>query len=125
MDLQPYYILLTLNNYSMVISQSEYPVIVQAFQPSGANELFVAEQVVHNQREADSFTSRYAGLLIKARKPTNDEVGKVNPAYDSTTRRRRSGAGAIWTVLLLLVIALVVVGFTTGWVQRTFNISLN
>jgi hypothetical protein len=110
------------NALTMIIETSQYPVVIQAYQPSGNSDLFVAEQVVHNQAEADIFTSRYAGLLIKARKPNDNEL-YTNPNYVAPrTRSRGPGVGLI---ILLLLIALVIVGFTTGWIQNNLGISLN
>ena len=111
----------------MVINEHEFPVVVQAYQPSGTGELFVAEQMVHNQAEADQFTSRYAGYVIKARVVSDNEIHRDGRAVDARAYkqpvRRRSGASA-WAIVLLLLIALVVVGFTTGWIQRTFDITM-
>jgi hypothetical protein len=111
----------------MVINEREFPVVVQAFQPSGNGELFVAEQMVQNQAEADQFTSRYAGYVIKARVVTDNELNRNGNTADTTTStrepaRRRTGSG--WAIVLLLLIALVIVGFTTGWIQRTFDMAM-
>lgn len=103
----------------MTIQPGEFPVVVQAYQPSGNEDLFVAEQVVYNQAEADVFTSRHAGLLIKARKPTSNEL-QATPAYPPTAPRRK-GVGAGFVILILLIV-LIVVGFATGWIQRNFNL---
>ncbi len=106
----------------MIIENNQYPVVIQAYQPSGASDLFVAEQVIYNQAEADSFTSRYTGLLIKARKPYDSEL---NTTIDYTTTQRRRSGNAAWLLLLVLVlVALVVAGFTTGWIQRNTGITL-
>lgn len=122
----------------MVINEREYPVVIQAFQPSANGELFVAEQMVNNQAEVDSFSSRYAGYVIKARVATENELVKDRDGYrndatvrrDNTVRRdtrrtavHRRGMPA-WAILLLIVVVLVVVGFTTGWIQRTFELNL-
>ena len=110
----------------MVINEREFPVVVQAYQPSGNGELFVAEQLVHTQAEADTFTSRYAGYVIKARVVTDNEINRERAVDDRTYRqpvRRKSGVSG-WAILLLLLIALAVVGFTTGWIQRTFDVSM-
>lgn len=109
----------------MVINEREFPVVVQAYQPSGTGELFVAEQMVHNQSEADLFTSRYAGYVIKARIVTDNEIHREK-AVDSRAYRQpvRSRGVSGWAIVLLLLIALVVVGFTTGWIQRTFDITM-
>lgn len=113
----------------MVINEREYPVVVQAYQPSGTGELFVAEQLVHTQAETDNFTSRYAGYVIKARVVSEHEIHRDARAVDNRDTvyhqpvRRKSGVSG-WAILLLLLIALAVVGFTTGWIQRTFDVSM-
>lgn len=110
----------------MVINEREFPVVVQAYQPSGTGELFVAEQMVHNQAEADQFTSRYAGYVIKARVVSDNEIHRDGRAVDARAHRtpvHRRGVSA-WAIVLLLLIALAVVGFTTGWIQRTFDITM-
>jgi len=112
----------------MVINEREYPVVVQAYQPSANGELFVAEQMVRNQAEVDSFSSRYAGYVIKARVVKENEMV---PEYSNGTKRtamHRRGMPArgipAWAILLLIVVVLVVVGFTTGWIQKTFELNL-
>jgi len=110
----------------MVINEREFPVVVQAYQPSGTGELFVAEQMVHTQAEADQFTSRYAGYVIKARVVSDNEIHREARAVDGHVHRqpvRRTGVSG-WAIVLLLLIALAVVGFTTGWIQRTFDITM-
>jgi type VI protein secretion system component VasF len=109
----------------MVINDREFPVVVQAYQPSANGELFVAEQMVRNQVEVDAFSSRYAGYVIKARVVKENEMV---PEYsnDNVKRRmdiHRRGIPA-WAIFLLIVVVLVVVGFTTGWIQRTFELNL-
>ncbi|THU40704.1 hypothetical protein FAM09_00900 [Niastella caeni] len=109
----------------MVINEKEFPVVVQAYQPSANGELFVAEQMVRNQAEADSFSSRYAGYVIKARVVRENEL-VTNYRDGNGTKRtavHRRGLPA-WAILLLIVVVLVVVGFTTGWIQKTFEINL-
>jgi uncharacterized membrane protein YcjF (UPF0283 family) len=109
----------------MQINDREFPVVVQAYQPSATDDLFVAEQVVNNQHEANNFTSRYAGYLIKARTLSDAEIQHDRRAVETREpARRRSSAAAIWGVILLLLVAIVVVGFTTGWIQKTFNVNL-
>jgi hypothetical protein len=108
----------------MVINEREFPVVVQAYQPTTTDELFVAEQLVRTQSEVDVFTKRYAGYLIKARVVRDDEM-TVRHNYDTNRRMTtyRKGVPA-WAIFLLIVIALAVVGFTTGWIQRNFDISM-
>jgi hypothetical protein len=108
----------------MIVNEREFPVVVQAYQGSGNQELFVAEQVVNSQTEVDSFASRYAGFVIKARIVNDAEVADSKAVRERSRGRRKSGAAA-WTLILLLIVALIVVGFTTGWIQRTFNLNLD
>jgi hypothetical protein len=107
----------------MVINEREFPVVVQAFQPSANGELFVAEQMVNNQAEIDSFSSRYAGYVIKARVAKENELVTDHNNGTRRTVVHRRGIPA-WAILLLIVVVLVVVGFTTGWIQRTFELNL-
>jgi len=107
----------------MVINEREFPVVVEAYQPAPNGELFVAEQMVSNQAEADTFSSRYAGYVIKARVVKENELAADRRTHARRTAIHRRGIPA-WAILLLIVVVLVVVGFTTGWVQRTFNINL-
>lgn len=108
----------------MVINEKEFPVVVQAYQPASDGELFVAEQMVRNQSEADLFGRRYAGYIIKARVVKENEL--VTDHTTTHTRRtvvHRRGI-PVWAILLLIVVVLVIVGFTTGWIQRTFELNL-
>lgn len=109
----------------MVINETEFPVMVQAYQPTATGELFVAEQMVNTQAEVDSFSSRYAGYVIKARTIKDDELN-VDRRRTAASRSRaavRRGMPA-WAIILLILVVLVVVGFTTGWIQRTFDITM-
>jgi type VI protein secretion system component VasF len=109
----------------MVINEKEFPVVVQAYQPGREGELFVAEQMVRNQAEVDAFSSRYAGYVIEARVVKENELATKSD-YDNRTRRtavHRRGL-PVWAILLLIVVVLVVVGFTTGWIQKTFELNL-
>ena len=108
----------------MVINEREFPVVVQAYQPTATGELFVAEQLVNTQAEADTFSSHYAGYVIKARVVKENELN-----VDRRTAAARSRAAArkgfpAWAIVLLIIIVLVVIGFTTGWIQRTFDIAM-
>ena len=110
----------------MIVNDREFPVVVQAYQSSGNQELFVAEQVVNTQTEVDSFASRYAGHVIKARIVNNTEVQTADgrTIRERNRTRRRSGAAA-WALILLVLIALVAVGWSTGWIQKTFNLNID
>lgn len=110
----------------MIIKDNEFPVVVQAFKQTGSNDLFVAEQVVNSQNEADHFTSRYAGFLIKAHTVHEEELAVDQPVIDERSAPRRRSSAAVWTtIVVLLLVALVVAGFTTGWIQRTFGVVIN
>lgn len=113
----------------MRIRDNEFPVVVQAYDTSDRQDRFVAEQVVSSQAEVDSFTTRYAGKLIKVRTMDADDVRRrdhehVETKHVETKRRTSSGAGA-WVLILLVLAALVIAGFATGWIQRTFGLNLN
>lgn len=103
----------------MDINEKEYPLVLQAFETSGDHDQFVAEQVVHNQFEADNFATRCSGLLIKATELISLERRKSR-GYTKAPRRPHT-ASAAWIIIVLLLIGLVIAGFTTGWVQRTFD----
>lgn len=110
----------------MIVNEREFPVVVQAYQSSGNQELFVAEQVVNTQTEVDSFSSRYQGFVIKARIVNETELQPDGRAVRQRNQGRRSRSGAAaWALILLLLVAIIVVGFTTGWIQRTFNLNLD
>lgn len=107
----------------MVINEREFPVVVEAYQPSANGDLFVAEQMVQNQLEADSFSSRYAGYVIKARVVKENELAADRRTHAKRTAIHRRGIPA-WAIFLLIVVVLVVVGFTTGWIQKTFGLNM-
>ena len=107
----------------MRLRDEEFPVVVLAYDPSGSKDSFVAEQVVYTQMEIDNFTSRYAGLLIKAREVSDTETTSDPRIGKRRTSRRGAGSAVGWVLLLLVVIiGLVVWGFTTGWIQQHFGI---
>jgi cobalamin biosynthesis Mg chelatase CobN len=104
----------------MEVRKDEFPVVVQAYDATTQPEVFIAEQVVSSQAEIDNFTLRYAGKLIKDRSLSSVEKDKQKQL---APKRRSSGSG-VWLFLLIVIILLVVVGFATGWIQRTFNIEI-
>ena len=58
----------------MEVRNSDFPVVVQAYEPSNKQDVFIAEQVVNSQAEIDGFTLRFAGKLIKARSLSETEI---------------------------------------------------
>ena len=106
----------------MEVRNSDFPVVVQAYEPSNKQDVFIAEQVVNSQAEIDGFTLRFAGKLIKARSLSEAEVERQRHV---ASRRDSSPAGRsyLWIFILILIVVLIGVGFYTGWIQRTFNIS--
>ena len=103
----------------MRVKDNEFPVVLQAYDTRDRQDLFVAEQVVNTQAEVDTFTSRYAGKLIRVRLPNGEEL---RHDHRQTAAPRRKSSGALAAVLILLVIAaLVIVGFASGWIQETFG----
>ena len=107
----------------MRVKDNEFPVVVQAFDTKDRQDLFVAEQVVHSQVEVNDFTSRYTGKLIKVRLLNEDELQR-DRRHPVTRKRKSTGAG-VWLLVLLVLVALVIAGFATGWIQRTFGIDFN
>lgn len=111
----------------MIIKENEFPLVVQAYQTNGHEDRFVAEQVVNSQSEVDNFTSRYAGLLIKAKKVAGTVLDRDRTSIDprtmqaTSTRARRGGSAGV--VLFILILLLIVAGFATGWIQRTFHLN--
>jgi hypothetical protein len=107
----------------MEVRKEDFPVVIQAFETTGNTDVFIAEQVVNNQADINNFTTRYTGKLIKARRLTEAELNRQQTT--TTAVRKRSAAGTyVLIILLLIIVALVIVGFTTGWIQRTFNIQM-
>jgi hypothetical protein len=107
----------------MRVRDNEFPVVIQAYDTRDKQDLFVAEQVVNTQAEVDTFTSRYAGKLIKVRLPNGEELR--HDRHGATPRKRSSGAGTAILLILLVLAALVVVGFATGWIQNNLGWNLN
>lgn len=108
----------------MRVRDNEFPVVIQAYDTRDRQDLFVAEQVVNTQAEVDTFTSRYAGKLIKVRLPNGQELQPDN-RHAATPRKRSSGAGTTILLILLVLAALIVVGFATGWIQNNLGWNLS
>jgi len=106
----------------MEVRNTDFPVVVQAYEPSNQQDVFIAEQVVNSQAEIDGFTLRFAGKLIKARSLSDTEVEKQRHVASRRNPPSRSRS-YLWVFVLLLIVVLIGVGFYTGWIQRTFNVS--
>lgn len=107
----------------MDLRKDDLPATLQAFDLYDNKEIFIAEQVVNSQSEIETFTSRYAGKLIKALKvPVRDinsysaEGYKKPPAASST--------GIVMIILIVIIVALVIYGFSTGWIQEKLHIKV-
>ena len=96
----------------MEIRKNDFPVTLQAFDVRDSREEFIAEQIVNTQPEADRFTSRFTGKLIKAHALRPDEVRRV----DHAAKPYRSTLPA-WAIVLFLLIVLSVVAWFSGWLQ--------
>ena len=115
----------------MILQKDQFPLTIQAYEMKGNVELFIAEQVVSNQAEVDTFSNKYAGKLIKAKaySPSHAHTNSGNSTSTgtstiSTTRNRKSSAGTIIVVILIILAILIAIGFYTGWIQRTTGITL-
>ncbi len=107
----------------MRIQDDEFPVVVQAYDPSGSKDAFVAEQVVYTQADIDSFTSRYAGLLIKAKNLSNEEYSTETRDVSKKRKARSGGGFGLILFFIVVIIGLLVWGFATGWIQQHFGIN--
>ncbi len=109
----------------MEIKKEDLPVMLQAFEVHNNSETFVAEQLVNSQVEVDRFTGLYAGKIIKANR---DAVRARNNGTVSNattdTRKRNSATGMIMIIIVLVLLALVIYGFSTGWIQEKFNLKV-
>jgi uncharacterized protein HemX len=105
----------------MTLHPNEFPITIQAFDITNNKEFFIAEQVVNNQQEVDTFSSRYAGKVIKAKALSTSESTTTTTTHHT---KSKSSAGTVFLILLLIIVILVAVGFYTGWIQRTTGISL-
>ena len=107
----------------MDIRKEDLPATLQAFDLQDDKEVFLAEQVVTNQAEIATFTTRYAGKLIKAKAqlPTDTYASSYRPTI--TQQRKKSSAGIIVLIVVLILAALAIYGYTTGWLQQQLNIN--
>lgn len=102
----------------MDIRKEDLPATLQAYDLQDDKEVFLAEQVVNNQSEIATFTTRYAGKLIKAKAqvPTDSYASGYRPTITQT--RKKSSAGIIVLIVVLILAALAIYGYTAGWFQQ-------
>ncbi|MEP7141782.1 MAG: hypothetical protein ABI707_02870 [Ferruginibacter sp.] len=105
----------------MDLTKEDLPATVQAFELQEDKEIFIAEQVVNSQSEIETFTTRYAGKLIKAKKvPVIAEHNYTHPEY----KERRSSTGIVMIIIILVIVVLVIYGLSTGWIQEKLNLKI-
>lgn len=103
----------------MDLRKEELPATLQAYELIDNKEIFLAEQVVNNQPEIESFTGKYSGKLIKAK--TVVPVDKRS-SYGNAPQKRNSSTSIIIVIVILIILALVIYGYSTGWLQENFNL---
>ncbi len=104
----------------MIVSKDNFPVVLQAYEIQNNKEVFIAEQVVHTQAEVDTFTTRFTGKLIKAKQFT-DGVSKTGA--NASHKKRKASVPVIVLIVLIILVALIVLGFSTGWIQENLGIT--
>ena len=105
----------------MNLRKEDLPATLQAFELLDNKETFLAEQVVNSQSEIDTFTARYAGKLIKAKAevPASNRIN--GQAQNVVPEKRRSSIGLVMVIIILILAALVIYGFSTGWIQEKLH----
>ena len=104
----------------MILSKDQFPITIQAYEMTNNKEFFIAEQVVNSQSEVDTFVSRYAGKVIKARALTTAET---TAAVNTPVRKRSSSPALTWLIVIIILIVLIAIGFYTGWIQRILGVN--
>ncbi|MEP7107815.1 MAG: hypothetical protein ABI760_07530 [Ferruginibacter sp.] len=105
----------------MDLRKEDLPATIQAFELIDDKEIFIAEQVVNSQSEVETFTTRYTGYLIKAKKvPVSEISSSGNPVY----KKQRSSTGLVMIIIILVIVALLVYGFSTGWIQEKLHLKI-
>jgi hypothetical protein len=102
----------------MDVRKEDFPVVLQAYEIFDHKEIFIAEQVVNNQNEVDTFTKRYTGKLIKAKQWAD----KNNATSKTVVRKTGPSPASIILIIVIILVILVAIGFATGWIQQHFNI---
>ncbi len=95
----------------MEISKNQFPVVIQAFEITNNKEFFVAEQLVNNQTEVETFSKRYAGKVIKARALSTTELNSHNSVH---TKRRGLSTGTLILIILIMLIVIFVALYFSG-----------
>lgn len=114
-------LLITLKFAKMDIRNEDLPVTLQAFELLDNKEIFIAEQVVTSQSEVNMFTTRYTGKLIKAKKTV---VNENNSYSNIPAKKRNTTTGMVMIIIIVILLALVIYGFSTGWIQQKFNLNV-
>lgn len=105
----------------MIVSKDNFPVVLQAYDIQNNREVFIAEQVVHNQAEVDTFTTRFTGKLIKAKQFTD---GLNKSGAHGNYKKKKASVPVIVLIILIVLVGLIVLGFSTGWIQENLGISI-
>ena len=105
----------------MELRREDFPITLQAYNVHGADEEFVAEQVVNTQAEANNFMSMYAGKLIKTRDIRRNEVHARDIEDRRNFRRRTRTATPVWAIVLVILVVLLIVAYATGWLQTMLS----
>lgn len=105
----------------MDLRKEELPATIQAYELVNDKEIFLAEQLVNSQSEIEAFTNRYAGKLIKAKTVPPVE----NQKYENTVyHKKNSSTGLVMVIIILILAALIIYGFSTGWIQEKLHLKI-
>ena len=108
----------------MDLRNEDLPATLQAFDLQDNKEIFIAEQIVNSQAEIETFTSRYAGKLIKAMKSPAKQVNSYATTNTEYRKAKTSSTSVVMIIIILILVALVIYGFSTGWIQEKLNIKV-
>lgn len=108
----------------MDLHKEDLPATLQAFDLQNNNEIFLAEQQVNNQAEIEMFTSRYAGKLIKAKTLVTDNNRRPQTQGNAVVKKPAASTGIIMIIVILVIAALIIYGFSTGWLQEKLNLKI-
>jgi len=108
----------------MDLRNEDLPATLQAFDLQDNKEIFIAEQIVNSQAEIETFTSRYAGKLIKATKFPAKQVNSYATTSPEYRKAKTSSTSIVMIIIILIIVALVIYGFSTGWIQEKLNIKV-